>query len=73
MKIKTELPVAIEVSDYHEFNKIREIISLINPSIKIKEIDCEDGYVGVMYIGKITSKANKTFFEKVENGEICPN
>jgi hypothetical protein len=59
MKVVIDLPIRIDVSDYHEFYELRNHFRQLNPIIKVKEIGEIGGYYsGIAYIGKLTDPEN---------------
>lgn len=55
--IQIRTPAIIRVSDYHEFDSIREVINSLKPSdrVKIKEVGFDGQYVGVLYTGNLAN------------------
>lgn len=50
MKVSTDLPKRVEVSDYHEFTTIQTYLRfIVHPAIKVTEI----GRIGIKYIGMV--------------------
>lgn len=67
MKIEVNLPVQIEVEDYHEFGAIQDTLRAIIPGVKVKEIGLiSPNYVGVIYLGKLTDPAVKKLIKEIK-------
>lgn len=70
MKKASTLPFFIQVQDYHYFHAVLDTLNLVNPKIKIQEIEVDvvekleeqgaelEPYVAIVYEGKCPS--NKT-------------
>jgi len=51
-KISIQLPIKIEVDDYHEFSYLEKFFKLLNDNIRIKELEPSDTgkYIGIIYL-----------------------
>ena len=60
MKVTTDLPKRVEVSDYHEFAVMQKHFrSVLNPATKVTEIGRNGGkYIGMVHIGEKNSPDN---------------
>ena len=71
MNVTIELPKRVEVSDYHEFDDMRDYLKKLNKSIKVIEIghakNYHDGamYQGMIYVGRLESKENVPLYKKI--------
>lgn len=50
--MKINLPIQIEVDDYHEFDYLEEYFKKLNRHIKIEEIGFKGYYTGLVYSRK---------------------
>jgi len=63
MKVMVELPIRLDVTDYHEFNDLRDHFRKLNPIIKVKEIGGH--YSGIAYIRELTDPANAKIVNEI--------
>jgi hypothetical protein len=57
--MKLKLPTQLSVSDYHDFDFAKDILTQISSEFKVKEVAFFDGqYHGIIYVGKLTDKKN---------------
>ena len=68
MKLTIELPIRLEVSDYHDFEEISRCYRLLNPNIKVKEIYTDKSlYLGIAYTGKLTDPENQKMIKQIKD------
>tara|TARA_Y100000034_G_C6580430_1_gene251810 strand:- start:81 stop:308 length:228 start_codon:yes stop_codon:yes gene_type:complete len=50
--LNIQLPIKIEVDDYHEFTYLEKFFKLLNNNIKVKELSQSDNgkYIGIVYL-----------------------
>lgn len=70
VNVKANLPIIIEVSDYHDFDYLAEHLKAIIPGVKIREVIREvgSGYIGLVYIGALTDNANAKLLKELKEG-----
>lgn len=71
MKLDVNLPSRIEVSDYHEFTHIQNILRNIIPGIKVIEIGCINDlphgyYQGIAYLGNKKNVKVQNLIKKIK-------
>jgi hypothetical protein len=50
MKLNVKkMPFLIRADDYHDFYEYQDVFQELNKNIKVKEIDCDFQYIGVVY------------------------
>jgi hypothetical protein len=69
MNISVNLPLRIDVDDYHEIESIGELLKKLNPRIKVKELGCNGRYVGIAYIGTLNDDNVKNMIEQITKRE----
>jgi len=52
--LSIQLPIEIEVDDYHEFTYLEKFFKLFNNNIKVKELSQSDSgkYIGLVYLNE---------------------
>jgi hypothetical protein len=65
MNITVNLPVIIEVSDYHEFDDMERAYKKLNPCIKIKELGFNMRYIGIAYFGSLNEPNAKSMIDRI--------
>ena len=67
MKMEVKLPHIYEVSDYHDFDSLRNIFSEIIRGVKVKEIGfCGTHYTGIAYVGSLSDPQNAKCMKEVK-------
>jgi hypothetical protein len=70
MKVVIDLPIRIDVSDFHEFDEYRNHFRKLNPIIKVKEIGGH--YSGIAYIRELTDPENARIVTEInEEDRLC--
>jgi hypothetical protein len=53
MKLNINLPMIVEVDDYHEFPPMQDLLrKLLGSKLKVKEVGCYGVYYGIVYYNK---------------------
>jgi len=67
INLEIELPMYVEVLDYHEFKTIADHFKIITNKISVKEIGFDRGrYVGIIYVNNIDDEENRKFIEETK-------
>ena len=62
--MKIDLPTIVEVSDYHEFEDIVDILCQFGVAVRYEEQSCEDCYKAIFY-----EKGNKKSLQKFKKSQ----
>lgn len=66
MKLEINVPVQVEVRDYHQFDDIKDNIKLLSKQLKVKELGCNGNYIGIIYVGRLTDPVNAEMVRSIK-------
>lgn len=76
LKLEVELPMIVEVEDYHDFRSLQDDYQKLHKAIRVEEIGCESGqpaghnlYVGIVFLKK-DSEYHKMVADAIKEYEI---
>ena len=63
-----ELPIRVDVEDYHEFSYLEKFFKLLNEDIKVEEVGFDgsiNAYIGIAYVGTLSKDEEDELLENV--------
>ena len=64
--IDVELPMLIEVDDYHEIDSLQNVFKRLNKDIKVMGLGFDGQYLGIAYVGNLKDGRNAPLVEKIK-------